>query len=162
MIYYVPFSCFGRLAQLVRALPSHGRGHWSESSIAHPPKTIKSAEKADFSFIYRFLGKGLTITRFYPALHHAKGGPKGGPELLGFSRFFFARRKIFFRPGPLAAAPGPPRARKGVRLGRLCFLPTHTPLGGVGPKNKNGRRGRRPLRRGAGVWYNSVVFELRR
>ena len=26
----------GRLAQLVRALPSHGRGHWFESSIAHP------------------------------------------------------------------------------------------------------------------------------
>lgn|GEM_PF-2693565 len=25
----------GRLAQLVRALPSHGRGHWFESSIAH-------------------------------------------------------------------------------------------------------------------------------
>ena len=28
----------GRLAQLVRALPSHGRGHWSESSSAHPSK----------------------------------------------------------------------------------------------------------------------------
>ena len=24
----------GRLAQLVRALPSHGRGHWFESSAA--------------------------------------------------------------------------------------------------------------------------------
>ena len=32
----------GRLAQLVRALPSHGRGHWFESGIAHPliPKWI--------------------------------------------------------------------------------------------------------------------------
>ena len=28
----------GRLAQLVRALPSHGRGHWFESSIAHDSK----------------------------------------------------------------------------------------------------------------------------
>src|SRR5688500_47536 len=28
-------AAFGRLAQLVRALPSHGRGHWFESSIAH-------------------------------------------------------------------------------------------------------------------------------
>ena len=28
----------GRLAQLVRALPSHGRGHWFESSIAHPQR----------------------------------------------------------------------------------------------------------------------------
>ncbi len=28
----------GRLAQLVRALPSHGRGHWFESSIAHTDK----------------------------------------------------------------------------------------------------------------------------
>ena len=25
----------GRLAQLVRVLPSHGRGHWFEPSIAH-------------------------------------------------------------------------------------------------------------------------------
>ena len=25
----------GRLAQMARALPSHGRGHWFESSIAH-------------------------------------------------------------------------------------------------------------------------------
>ena len=25
----------GRLAQTARALPSHGRGHWFESSIAH-------------------------------------------------------------------------------------------------------------------------------
>ena len=25
-----------RLAQTARALPSHGRGHWFESSIAHP------------------------------------------------------------------------------------------------------------------------------
>ena len=27
--------CFGRLAQLVRALPSHGRGRGFESPIAH-------------------------------------------------------------------------------------------------------------------------------
>ncbi len=27
--------CLGRLAQLVRALSSHGRGHWFESSAAH-------------------------------------------------------------------------------------------------------------------------------
>ena len=32
----VPFSIqFGRLAQLVRVLVSHTRGHWFESSIAH-------------------------------------------------------------------------------------------------------------------------------
>ena len=34
-LIYFPPCCPGRLAQLVRALPSHGRGHWSESSIAH-------------------------------------------------------------------------------------------------------------------------------
>ncbi len=28
-------DALGRLAQLVRALPSHGRGHWFKSSIAH-------------------------------------------------------------------------------------------------------------------------------
>ena len=40
----------GRVAQLVRALPSHGRGHWSESSRAHHSKYIrKSASLADFS-----------------------------------------------------------------------------------------------------------------
>ena len=34
--FMVIFGAFpGRLAQLVRALPSHGRGHWFESSIAH-------------------------------------------------------------------------------------------------------------------------------
>ncbi len=34
--FMVIFDAFpGRLAQLVRALPSHGRGHWFESSIAH-------------------------------------------------------------------------------------------------------------------------------
>lgn len=30
---------FGRLAQLARALPSHGRGRWFESSIAHHTRT---------------------------------------------------------------------------------------------------------------------------
>ena len=34
-IYAVFRKEVGRLAQLVRALPSHGRGHWSESSGAH-------------------------------------------------------------------------------------------------------------------------------
>jgi hypothetical protein len=28
-------NCVGRLAQLARALASHARGHWFESSIAH-------------------------------------------------------------------------------------------------------------------------------
>lgn len=28
-------TLIGQLAQLVSALPSHGRGHWFESSIAH-------------------------------------------------------------------------------------------------------------------------------
>jgi hypothetical protein len=30
-------NCVGRLAQLARALASHARGHWFESSIAHHP-----------------------------------------------------------------------------------------------------------------------------
>ena len=40
----------GRLAQLVRALPSHGRGHWFESSIAHPeiPKWISASSTPPF------------------------------------------------------------------------------------------------------------------
>ena len=33
------FSSGGRLAQLVRALSSHGRGHWFESSNAHLTET---------------------------------------------------------------------------------------------------------------------------
>ena len=36
----------GRLAQLVRALVSHTRGHWFESSIAHERKTNKNRIKA--------------------------------------------------------------------------------------------------------------------
>ena len=32
----LPSRLLGRLAQLARALPSHGRGRWFESSIAHP------------------------------------------------------------------------------------------------------------------------------
>ena len=31
----------GRLAQLVRALASHARGHWFESSIAHHEGAVK-------------------------------------------------------------------------------------------------------------------------
>ena len=38
----------GRLAQLVRALPSHGRGHWSESSSAHHSKRENPQQNKGF------------------------------------------------------------------------------------------------------------------
>ena len=34
-VILLPVVFFGLLAQLVRALPSHGRGRWFESSTAH-------------------------------------------------------------------------------------------------------------------------------
>ena len=37
----------GRLAQLVRALASHARGHWFESSIAHHESVQLRAEVAE-------------------------------------------------------------------------------------------------------------------
>ena len=41
---------FGRLAQLVRALPSHGRGHGFESRIAHPKTAGQSTSGLRFVF----------------------------------------------------------------------------------------------------------------
>lgn len=40
----------GRLAQLVRALPSHGRGHWFESGIAHTLNHTRSDSRLWFCY----------------------------------------------------------------------------------------------------------------
>ena len=43
----MPFFVFGRLAQLVRALLSHGRGHRFEFCYAHHLQMLKSSVKYD-------------------------------------------------------------------------------------------------------------------
>ena len=43
----------GRLAQLARALPSHGRGRWFESSIAHHESTTRDGHRVSPSFMCR-------------------------------------------------------------------------------------------------------------
>ena len=55
--------CFGRLAQLVRALPSHGRGRGFESPIAHQPR---------FSEVV-FLGSDFLVPVFFLAAKNARG-----------------------------------------------------------------------------------------
>ena len=47
-VYYVALPVIGRLAQLVRALLSHGRGHVFESRTAHQPSKIRQEPLPDF------------------------------------------------------------------------------------------------------------------
>ena len=57
------FEGIGRLAQLVRALPSHGRGHWSESSSAHHSRYIRSPQ---VSRTFRFFTAFPASSRLKP------------------------------------------------------------------------------------------------
>ena len=59
-------SARGRLAQLVRALASHARGHWFESSTAHQrsePATGTRAEVAEPADALRSGRSELTLVR---------------------------------------------------------------------------------------------------
>ncbi len=56
----------GPLAQLARALPSHGRGHWFESSTAHKPHTFRG-----FAPVHGVCGPAARCLRLRRALHAA-------------------------------------------------------------------------------------------
>ena len=69
-----PSPAPGLLAQLVRALPSHGRGRWFESSTAHHFETIPFFSESSFvlfqfDFI-KFIHLGLCLVEFLHPLEH--------------------------------------------------------------------------------------------
>ena len=51
----------GRLAQLVRVLPSHGRGHWFKSSIAHQELMLFEIRRCDITGLVTLLTDELRM-----------------------------------------------------------------------------------------------------
>ena len=71
----------GLLAQLVRALPSHGRGRWSESSTAHHLNDIQKTAMLFAVFLF------FQIPTDRRLLRHA---PREASNLDSTSPYFYA------------------------------------------------------------------------